>query len=154
MTYSISPNTTPTHSAHINLDNNDITIYTSNVSHNRPIFKNRPNENAFPTRAKAWKTVTNNLHAEKTLKLHTLMETAKIKISINMAIADTGAIAHFVILGAPVIDKHVTTSPLVINLPDNKQLHSTQTYELDTPLISRAARVAHIVPGLHHTSLI
>jgi hypothetical protein len=34
-----------------------------------------------------------------------LMNTAKIKIAVDMAIADAGATAHFAIPGAPVINK-------------------------------------------------
>ena len=45
-----------------------------------------------------------------------LMNTAKIKIAVDMAIADAGATAHFAIPGAPVINKRVATTPLIINL--------------------------------------
>ena len=83
-----------------------------------------------------------------------LMNTAKIKIAVDMAIADAGATAHFAIPGAPVINKKIASNPLTINLPDGEQLHSTHTCELDIPWLPRKARQAHIVPGLQHTSLI
>ena len=53
---------------------------------------------------------------------NTLMNTAKIKIAVDMAITDAGATAHFVIPGAPVINKKIATTPLIINLPDGEQL--------------------------------
>jgi len=83
-----------------------------------------------------------------------LMNTAKIKIAVDMAIADAGATAHFAIPGAPVINKKIATTPLIINLPDGEQLQSSHTCELNIPWLPRAARNAHILPGLKHTSLI
>ena len=82
------------------------------------------------------------------------METAKIKIAIDMAIADTGATAHFAVLGAPVINKQVATSPLIINLLDGEQLTSAHTCELDILWLPKAAKLAHSVPGLMHMSSI
>ena len=83
-----------------------------------------------------------------------LMNTAQIKIAVDMAIADAGATAHFAIPGAPVINKKIASNPLTINLPDGEQLHSTHTCELDIPWLPQAARIAHIIPGIQHTSLI
>ena len=82
------------------------------------------------------------------------METAKIKIAINMVIVEAGATAHFAVPGMPVINQKVPTTPLIINLPEGEQLKSTHTCELDIPWLPKAAREAHIVPGLMHTSLI
>ena len=56
--------------------------------------------------------------------------------------------------GAPVKNVKPTQSPIVINLPDGSQIRSTHTCELDNPALPAAARQAHIVPGLAHTSLI
>ena len=71
-----------------------------------------------------------------------------------MAIADAGATGHFLLPGAPVTDIKAATAPLIITLPDGKEIKSTHTCLLDTPTFPKAARQAHIVPGLAHTSLI
>ena len=43
--------------------------------------------------------------------------TGKIKIAVNMAVADAGATGHFVLPGTPVIDMLPTPSSVSINLP-------------------------------------
>ena len=73
------------------------------------------------------------LQTDNSMGPQTIMETAKIKIAIDMVIADAGATAHFAVPGAPVINKQVTMSPLITNLLDGEQLTSTHTCELDIP---------------------
>ena len=119
--------TTPTQCIQQNHDNDDITVIMSNTSHNRPVFKVKPKDTPFPSRVKVWTKVTNRMK----FGLYTLMNTAKIKIVVDMAIADAGATAHFAIPGAPVINKRIATTPLIINLPDGEQLWSSHICELD-----------------------
>jgi len=133
--------TTPTQCKQQNLDDDDITVKVSNRSHDRPIFEVKPINTPFPSRANAWTKVTSGME----LGPHALMNTAKIKIAVDMAIADAGATAHFTIPGAPVINKQIAITPLIINLPDGKQLRSAHTCELDIPWLPRAAMMAHIV---------
>jgi hypothetical protein len=142
--------TTPTQCIQQNKDDDDITIITSNTAQNRPVFKVKPNHTPFPSRTKAWTKVTDGMRFGPQV----LMNTAKIKIAVDMAIADAGATAHFAIPGAPVLNKQIAITPLIINLPDGEQLRSSHTCELDITWLPRAARMAHIVPGLQHTSLI
>jgi hypothetical protein len=142
--------TTPTQCKQQHLDDDDITVKASNRSHDRPNFEIKPNNTPFPSRAKAWSKVTSGMKFGP----HALMNTAKIKNTVDIAIADAGATAHFAIPGVPVINKRIATTPLIINLPDGEQLQSSHTCELDITWLPRAARIAHIVPGLQHTSLI
>jgi hypothetical protein len=46
-----------------------------------------------------------------------------LTIAANQAIADTGATSIFIMEGADVANKCITTSPLTINLPDGKKIH-------------------------------
>lgn len=69
-------------------------------------------------------------------------------------VGDSGATSHFVLPGTPVINVRKAVDPLVIYMPDGKKIQSTHTCELDVPNLPEAARQAHIVPGLAHTSLI
>ena len=47
-----------------------------------------------------------------------------------------------------------TNQPLTINLPDGGTIQSTYTCQLNMPWLPAKARVANIVPGLAHTSLV
>ena len=71
-----------------------------------------------------------------------------------MAIADAGATGHFLLPGTPVTDVRPAKTPIRINLPDGGCIKSTHTCMLDIPWLPREARMAHIVPGLAHTSLV
>ena len=62
--------------------------------------------------------------------------------------------SHFLLPGAPAKSITPATIPLRIHLPDGSHLMSTHTATLDCDNIPEQARHAHIVPGLHHTSLI
>ena len=126
----------------------------NNFGRHRSTFTIHPSSTTFPSRAKAWSSIATQLHSNKSIGPYTIMETAKIKIAIDMVIVDTGATAHFTVPGAPVINQKVATNLLIINLPDGEQLKPTHTCELDIPWLTKANREAHIVPGLIHTSLI
>ena len=54
----------------------------------------------------------------------TILNTANVKIGVNMAIADAGVgkTSHFLVAGAPVGNKQITANPLTINLLDGAQL--------------------------------
>ena len=83
-----------------------------------------------------------------------IFDVSGIKIAVDMAIADAGATSHFVLPGAPIKNQRVATNPLVINLPDGDVLRSSHVGKLDIPALPHKARVAHIVPGLAHSSLV
>jgi hypothetical protein len=75
-------------------------------------------------------------------------------IPVDKTVEDAGATGNFMLLGAPVTKISPTKAPIIINLPDGSQIKSTHTCEIDNPDLPNAARQAHIVPGLAHTSLV
>ncbi len=77
-----------------------------------------------------------------------------IKIAVNLAIANAGATSHFLLAGAPIVDKRPARMPLQIHLPDSNILKSTHTGRLALTDLPSAARKAHVVPGLTHSLLI
>jgi hypothetical protein len=70
------------------------------------------------------------------------------------ALFDSGATAHFLVQGAPVINKQPVVKPLKIKLPDGNFIESTHTCNLNIPWLPTSVTEAHIVPGLQHSSLI
>jgi hypothetical protein len=70
------------------------------------------------------------------------------------ALFDSGATAHFLVQGAPVINKKPVVIPLKIKLPDGNFIESTHTCNLNIPWLPTSVTEAHIVPGLQHSSLI
>ena len=77
-----------------------------------------------------------------------------IQISKDLGIADAGATGHFLQPGASAINIRRTKNPISISQPDGGKLESTHEWEIDNPQLPHAARKAHIVPGLAHTSLV
>jgi hypothetical protein len=69
-------------------------------------------------------------------------------------IADTGATANYVSIRCPVINKRPTKNPIRISNPNGQVMTSTHEAELDIPVLRLDARRAHIVPDLHHCSLV
>ena len=80
--------------------------------------------------------------------------TSPIQICKDMGIADAGATGHFLQPGAPAKNIKIASKPISISQPDVKELISTHECEIDNPDLPKAARKAHIVPGLAHTSLV
>ena len=71
-----------------------------------------------------------------------------------MGISDAGATGHFLQPGTPAKNIRPTNNPISISQPDGGKLESTHECEIDNPKLPQAARAAHIVPSLVHTSLI
>ena len=76
-----------------------------------------------------------------------------LTLATNQAIADTGAMPIFIMEGAPVNNKHVTQTPLTINLPDGKKICSTHVCDINIPGLPTVL-TGHIVPLLTIASLI
>ncbi len=76
-----------------------------------------------------------------------------LTIATNQAIADTGATSICIIEGADVDNKRPATSPLMINLPDGKQIRSTHVCNIQIPGLPTML-LGHIVPSLCIASLI
>ena len=71
-----------------------------------------------------------------------------------MGISDAGATGHFLHPSTPAKKIRPTDNPISINQPDGGKLESTHECEIDNPKLPQAARAAHILQGLAHTSLI
>ena len=84
----------------------------------------------------------------------TIFNTRKLTNMVKFAISDSGASAHFLLEGAPVVNKKVAEYPVAIKLPDGTIIYSTHTCNLDIPWLPDVMTEAHIVPGLAHSSLI
>jgi hypothetical protein len=67
-------------------------------------------------------------------------------------IADTGATFIFIKEGTPCHNMQPATKPLTVNLPNGRQVKSTQTYEVLIPGLPRPL-TGHIVPNLAIASL-
>ena len=80
--------------------------------------------------------------------------TNPIQISKDLGIADSGATGHFLQPGTPAKTIRSTNNPISISQPDGGKLESTHECEIDNPKLPQAARTAHIVPVLSHTSLV
>jgi len=74
--------------------------------------------------------------------------------AVQYAIADSGATGHFMVAGAPIVNKQLATTPICILLPNGKQIKSMHACNLNIPWLPDKMTEAHIVPGLSHTSLI
>ena len=71
-----------------------------------------------------------------------------------MGILDSGAISHFLVVGAPATKKQVAVAPVSVTLTDGDQVHSTHIGYLDMPQLPKSARECHIIPDLASYSLI
>ncbi len=76
-----------------------------------------------------------------------------LTIATNQAITDTGATSIFIMEGADVDNKRPAMSPLMINLPDGKQIRSTYVCNIQIPGLLTML-LGHIVPSLSIASLI
>ncbi len=76
------------------------------------------------------------------------------KNRLAWAILDSGASSHFLLTDAPVESKVIAKNPIEIRLPDGNEVKSSHDAVLDLPQLPKAARLAHIVPGLANHSLI
>ena len=88
------------------LDDDDVTVVTSNRSHRQPI--NRTAARGRPSMAATARTIFGTPMPQYLNAL---------TIAANKAIADTGATAIFIMDNAKVSNKRITTKPLKVNCP-------------------------------------
>jgi hypothetical protein len=70
------------------------------------------------------------------------------------AILDSGATSNFLTTNAPATNVQPADKPLVAQLPNGAQVQLTHTCLLNLPMLPKAARQAHIIPGLASHSLV
>ena len=143
-------------------DDDDATAIMSNCSSNendsatlqetsRHVMSddNRSRQITTPTRHKALLALFERGNVEwKKIPTKTLNE------NVAWVISDSGATGHFVVEGAPVINKQPATNPITITLPSGSTIRSTHTCNLDIPWLPHHVTKARIIPGLAHSSLI
>ena len=102
----------------------------------------------------AWQQIlqANNIHNHPNAEQ--MLNTTKIQRAVEWAISDSGATGHFIVEGAPIVNKRIAQFPIAIKLPDGKIIRSTHTGNLDIPWLPHGMTECHIVPGLAHSSLI
>ena len=81
----------------------------------------------------AWKHIlqANNIHNHPNAEQ--MLNTTKIQRAVEWAISDSGATGHFIVEGAPIVNKQIAQFPIAIKLPDGKIIRSTHTGNLDIP---------------------
>ena len=75
-----------------------------------------------------------------------------MSIATNQAIADTGATSIFIMDGVDVVNKRPATTPLIINLPDGRKVHSSHVCDITIPGLPQVL-TGHVVPHLAIASL-
>ena len=87
---------------------------------------------------------------------YALQITAYINITLGKeeAIADSGATAHFILRYVQILSKCKEEIQLNITLPDGEIIQSTHVGNLNLPGLGDADTIAHIIPGLAHSSLL
>ena len=127
----------------------DNTTSAQQPQHREIIEEYRQRPITAPTRHKALRALfkEGNVEWKK-------VATKKLVANVAWAISDSGATGHFVVEGAPVVNKKTATNPITITLPSGSTIRSTHTCNLDIPWLPHQVTEAHIVPGLAHSSLI
>eukprot|EP00804_Cyclotella_cryptica_P019523 CCRYP_006659-RA/>CCRYP_006659-RA protein AED:0.42 eAED:0.40 QI:0/0/0/0.5/1/1/2/0/378 len=77
-----------------------------------------------------------------------------ISLGTDEAIADSWATTHFLLPNVTISNKRKAAHPLNITLPDGEVIQSTHVGNLNLPGLGDAATLAHVVPGLAHSSLL
>ena len=106
------------------------------------------------TRCGAWSRNGLREDCEGTNNTETSCNKRRLGRRVEHAISDSGATAHFLIEGAPVVNLERAKFPIAIKLPDGKIIYSTHTCNLNIPWLPHAVTEGHIFPGLAHSSLI
>eukprot|EP00804_Cyclotella_cryptica_P001830 CCRYP_018403-RA/>CCRYP_018403-RA protein AED:0.65 eAED:0.23 QI:0/0/0/1/1/1/2/0/799 len=124
-------------------DDDDTTVITSNCSSRHP----PPSDAATTSSMSPSSSGTTN-------STPSTANTINIALATTEAIADSGATAHFLLPNVPINNKRHAEHPLNITLPDGEVIQSTHVGNLNLPGLGDAATLAHVVPGLAHSSLL
>lgn len=77
-----------------------------------------------------------------------------ITLGTTKAIADSSETTHFLLPNVHIANKRKADQPLNVTLLDGKVIQSTHVGNLNLPGLSDAATLAHVDPGLTHSSLL
>jgi hypothetical protein len=115
------------------MDNDDITVPTSNVANKR------------------WTIKSYCTHALKHI-VHQELAGGVFQLPMKHAVTDLGATQIFVMDGTPVINKRPTTQPLQVALADGHQVMSTHMCSIQINGLP-VTLTGHIIPNLSIASL-
>jgi hypothetical protein len=136
---------TPTQIIQLNVDDDDVTVITSNTT--AAIKTRRNSNNAIPKRSSQHQSMAATARALFGAPGHSNL------LKLLHAIMDTGATAIFIMEGTPVENKRIATKPLTINLPDGSKIKSSHCCDVTIPGLP-VTLTGHIVPSLSIASLI
>ena len=108
----------------------------------------------MPTRQTSWQSILQSNNMQELPKSATSVNTPNLKRAVQWYLSDSGATGHFLIEGAPVVNKRPAKFPINIDLPNGKTINSKHTCNLDIPWLHIIMTEAHLVPGLEYLSLI
>ena len=150
------------HGSEIEYTNNDDdkTVVTDNTTpeQEKGTADERPtNSGHIPAATnlkQAWQHIlqANNLYSHPNAAQ--MLNTTSIRRAVEWAISDSGATGHFIVEGAPIVNRKIAQFPIAIKLLDGKIIKSTHTGNLDIPWLPTTMTKCHVVPGLAHSSLI
>ena len=72
----------------------------------------------------------------------------------TLVILNSGATGHFLFTDASAPEISVAKNSITVAIPDGSKITLTRTQELDLPLLPKAARSGHVLPGMLSYSLI
>ena len=75
----------------------------------------------LPTKAKAWRHIIHDNSLTKLPQASMALNTKRIVRAVKWAISDSGATGHFMVEGAPVINKQPAQHPIKILMPDGSE---------------------------------
>ena len=106
------------------------------------------------SKSEAWNAIVDTNRLKELPRAETIFDKSKVVRQVEFAISDSGATAHFLVEGAPIVNLRKAEHPVTIKLPDGTLIQSTHIGNLDIPWMPDNMTEAHIVPGLSHSSLI
>ena len=106
------------------------------------------------TRGEAWSAIVKEKEPKKLPNATMAFNNRTTTRLVEFAISNSGATAHFLVEGAPIVNKREAEQPVTIKLPDGTLIYSTHIGNLDIPWMPDSMTTAHIMPGLSHSSLI
>ena len=136
---------TENHLLNIIVDDDDATIKMSNCTTNVQ-SPSPPAVSTIPT-SRSLVAAANHVFGKPTSEYLNAMS-----IATNQAIADTGATSIFIMDGVDVVNKRPATTPLIINLPDGRKVHSSHVCDITIPGLPQVL-TGHVVPHLAIASL-
>lgn len=102
-----------------------------------------------------WTEVNNVIANEPSNYEHYMLNSTLTNANdTNKAILDSGATSNFFTTDAPVKNIQLDKQPILVKIPNGKQLQSTHTCNLNIPGLPPQATKGHLIPGMKGHSLV